>query len=273
MGAFAEIEKKDVNAFRTYCEKTGATICGEVPIAVLLTMLPAGSQAHLLHYDTSGKSTGDDTNSVSYVAAAFTGEWKKGEPVAGEPPAGELTSEQKTGLLSLARKTLEFVFANRKIPTGKDLAYTPSPATEKVAGAFVTLKENGDLRGCIGDIFPERPLYEAVIGNAVSAAFQDPRFKQLESEELAKVSIEITVLTPPQPVSGYTDIVLGKHGILLSKNDRRAVFLPQVAPEQGWDLDQTLSHLSLKAGLASDDWKTGASFEVFEGIVFHEGSE
>lgn len=273
MGAYAEIERKNPGAFRAYCEKTDPTICGEVPISVLLSMLPAESQAHLLHYDTSGKSTGDDTNSVSYLAAAFTGEWKKGEPVVSEPIVGELTSEHKKELLSLARKTIAYALENRKIPDAADLAYEPVPETEKIAGAFVTLKKNGELRGCIGDIFPERPLYEAVIGNAISAAFQDPRFEPLAKEELDKVSIEITVLTPLTHVNGYGDIVLGKHGILLSKNGRRAVFLPQVAPEQGWDIEQTLSHLSLKAGLPSDAWKSGASFEVFEGIVFHEASE
>jgi MEMO1 family protein len=273
MGAYVEIEKKDPAGFRAYCEKTGATICGEVPISVLLAMLPAESQAHLLHYDTSGKSTGDEVNSVSYLAVAFSGQWKKGEAVIEETQAGELTEDQKKGLLSLARKTLEYAFEKRKAPTAADLSYTPLPETEKISGAFVTLKEKGELRGCIGDIFPERPLYEAVIGNAISAAFQDPRFNPLAREELAKVSIEITVLTSPQPVKGYEDIVLGKHGILLNKNGHRAVFLPQVATEQGWDIAQTLTHLSQKAGLSSDDWKSGASFEVFEGIVFHEGSE
>ncbi len=272
MGAFAEIEKKNPAGFRAYCERTGATICGEVPISVLLSMLPAGSQAHLLHYDTSGRMMGDDVNSVSYLAAAFSGEWKKGEAVPGDKKAEGLNDEQKKELLSLARKTLEFAFTERKIPSPEELAYTPSPETERISGAFVTLKENGELRGCIGDIFPERPLYEAVIGNAISAAFRDPRFSPLAQEELAKVSIEITVLTTPQPVNGYSDIVLGKHGILLSKNGRRAVFLPQVAPEQGWDIDQTLTHLSRKAGLSNEDWKTGATFEVFEGIVFNEGS-
>ncbi len=273
MGAYAEIENKNPQGFRAYCERTGATICGEVPITVLLSMVPAESKVHLLHYDTSGQVTGDDTNSVSYLAVAFTGEWRKGETVTEEPQTGELTDEQKKGLLALARKTLDYAFENRKVPSPTDLGYTPIPETERIAGAFVTLKEEGELRGCIGDIFPERPLYEAVIGNAISAAFRDPRFNPLSQDELSRVSIEITVLTPPHPVKGYQDIVLGKHGILLSKNGRHAVFLPQVATEQGWDIDQTLTHLSLKAGLSRDDWKTGATFEVFEGIVFHEGSE
>lgn len=273
MGAYQEIGNKNPSGFRAYCEKTGATICGEVPITVLLSMLPAESRVHLLQYDTSGRATGDDVNSVSYLAVAFAGQWKKGEAVIEETRAGELTEDQKKGLISLARKTLEYAFEKRKAPNASDLSYTPIPETEKISGAFVTLKENGELRGCIGDIFPERPLYEAIIGNVISAAFQDPRFNPLSREELARVSIEITVLTSPQPVKGYEDIVLGKHGILLNKNGRRAVFLPQVATEQGWDIAQTLTHLSQKAGLSSDDWKSGASFEVFEGIVFHEGSE
>ena len=273
MGAYAEIEKKDPAGFRAYCERTRATICGEVPITVLLSMVPTESKVHLLHYDTSGRATGDRDNSVSYLAVAFTGEWKKGDVVLEEQKAEGLSEDQKKELLSLARKTLEYAFVNDKVPSYADLDYTPAPETARIAGAFVTLKEEGDLRGCIGDIFPERPLCEAVIGNAISAAFRDPRFNPLTQGELSRVSIEITVLTPPQPVKGYQDIVLGKHGILLNKNGRRAVFLPQVATEQGWDIAQTLTHLSLKAGLSSDDWKSGASFEVFEGIVFDEGSE
>jgi AmmeMemoRadiSam system protein B/AmmeMemoRadiSam system protein A len=277
LGALAEIEKKDVTAFRRYCQDTGATICGRDPISVLLTLLPSASKGHLLHYETSAKMTGDNRNSVSYLAIAFTGTWEAGNPVSvsSEIPSKEektleLSDTEKQILLQIARKTLAYTFENKKQPTLADLPVTVSPNLKKVTGAFVTLKKAGDLRGCIGDIFPQRPLGEAVLSNALSAAFRDPRFPPLVAEELPQVHIEISVLTPLKPIDSWQNIELGKHGILLTKQGRRAVFLPQVAPEQGWNVEQTLTHLAMKAGLPSDAWKTGASFEVFEAIVFGE---
>jgi AmmeMemoRadiSam system protein A len=140
-----------------------------------------------------------------------------------------------------------------------------------VMGAFVTLHKRGQLRGCIGEIFPRRALVEAVAEQAINAAFHDPRFPRLHAGELDEIDIEISALTPPHPVESYDEIVIGRHGVVLEKNGRSAVFLPQVAPEQGWGLEETLTHLALKAGLASSDWKSGCRFEVFEAIVFGEG--
>jgi len=88
--------------------------------------------------------------------------------------------------------------------------------------------------------------------------------------ELPQLEFEISALTPPRPVASYHEIVLGRHGMVLAKRGRSAVFLPQVAPEQGWDLPTTLTHLAQKAGLRADDWKEGAEYLVFEAIVFHE---
>ena len=119
--------------------------------------------------------------------------------------------------------------------------------------------------------YPTRPLYEAVIGNALNAAFGDRRFQPLQRDELPRIELEISALTPPHEVPSYEAIVIGKHGVLLSKDGRRAVFLPQVAPNQRWDRPKTLEQLSLKAGLPADAWKEQARFKVFEAIVFAEG--
>jgi len=108
------------------------------------------------------------------------------------------------------------------------------------------------------------------MANAINAAVNDPRFPPVQPEEIPHLHIEISVLTPLQPLDDYRRIEIGKHGVLLSKNGRRAVFLPQVAPEQGWDLEEMLTNLAHKAGLPGDAWKEGASFEVFEAIVFEE---
>ena len=145
-----------------------------------------------------------------------------------------------------------------------------------LSGVFVTVnntgakaRTEGRLRGCIGSMEAREPLVDAVIGAAVSAA-HDPRFPDLAPSELGGVAVEVSVLSPMCPVSGPEDIVLGKHGVLLTKSGRRAVFLPQVATETGWDLPTFLSALSQKAGLAPDAWRTGARFEVFTAQVFGE---
>jgi len=109
-----------------------------------------------------------------------------------------------------------------------------------------------------------------VITNAIYAAFGDRRFTPLQKDEYDQIKIEISALTPPSPVASPQAIRIGTDGMVMHKAGRSAVFLPQVAPEQGWDLETTLSHLSAKAGLARDAWKDGASFEVFQAEVFGE---
>ncbi len=269
LGAFAAVEKKDAIAFLEYCEKTGATVCGRTPVALLLEMLPAEAKAHLLKYDTSGRMTNDYERSVSYISAAFVGAWRKGEPVTAKP-SPTLAAADKMRLLALARATISHYLKNQRAPEPKDLGIEISPAMAEIGAAFVTLTKGGDLRGCIGEIFATQPLYKSVIANAINAALNDPRFPPVTAEELPALHIEISALTEPKEVPSYRDIIIGKHGIVLRKAGRSAVYLPQVAPEQGWDLETTLSHLARKAGLPADSWKEGASFLVFEAIVFGE---
>jgi AmmeMemoRadiSam system protein A len=139
-------------------------------------------------------------------------------------------------------------------------------------GAFVTLNDRatGALRGCIGEILPMRPLVDAVVERAVDSALHDPRFMPVTERELGGIRVEVSALTPPKPVASWRDIVLGRDGMTLEKDGAFAVFLPQVAPEQGWDLETTLSYLSRKAGLSADAWRDGAKFETFQAEVFHE---
>lgn len=259
MGAFGFIEKKDAAGFINYINETGDTICGEYPIAVLLSMLPEKSEAKLLKYDTSGRMTNNYTNSVSYMSIMFN-----------SPESSLFSENDKKELLKLARGTLEYFMTYGKMPSPKDLGVTLSPAMEKDMGVFVTLHENGELRGCIGEIFPRRPLWKAVMAQAVNAGLNDYRFSQVTKGELPKIEFEISALTPPVKVDSWKDIVVGKHGMTLEKNGYSAVFLPQVAPEQGWGIEETLSHLARKAGLPQDAWKEGAKFTVFEAVVFNE---
>ena len=133
------------------------------------------------------------------------------------------------------------------------------------------MHKHGQLRGCIGYIEPIKLLQEAVIDNAVNAATKDFRFSTVEINEMKDIDIEISVLTPPEEIKEPEEFITGKHGIIIRKGVRSAVFLPQVAPEQGWEREETLLHLCLKAGLAPDEWKKeGMKFFVFEAEVFGE---
>ena len=156
------------------------------------------------------------------------------------------------------------------MPTPEELGIKITPNMRQKMGVFVTLHKNGMLRGCIGEITPRRPLYIAVMHQAINSALRDYRFPKVKESEIPSLEYEISALTPPKPVSSYKDIVIGRDGMTISKHGYSAVFLPQVAPEQGWNLDQTLTHLSQKAGLPSNAWKKDAEFTTFQAIVFNE---
>ncbi len=264
MEAFELVRERNLAGFLRYIQRTGATICGRSPIAVLLALLPSEARIHLLKYDTSGNLTGDWSHCVSYVSAAVSGRW--GGPAHPAGAGSALSEADKTALLRLARHRI----ATRVKAADAKFEWTPSPAASQVMGTFVTLHKHGQLRGCIGEIVPRRPLHEAVAEQAVNAALHDPRFPRLRPEELDDVVIEISALTAPRRVASPAEIETGRHGIVLHKAGRSAVFLPQVAVEQGWSLETTLSQLARKAGLGPGAWESGCEFEVFEAIVFGE---
>lgn len=280
LGAFEFVKARDADGFRRYIERTGATICGRDPVAILLAMLPDDAAVRLLKYDTSGRITGDWENTVSYVSAAVRCRWtpkpldrpverESAEPKE-EEPVMEIPDADRKALLALARGTIQSHFSSRRKAAPRDLGIPVTPGMRQIAGAFVTLHKHGDLRGCIGEIFPTRPLHEAVIDHALNAALKDTRFDPLTELEMSVCDIEISALSTPREIASWKEIVLGKHGVVLHKGGRSAVFLPQVAPEQGWDVATTLTHLAMKAGLSPDDWREGAKFQVFEAVVFGE---
>ncbi|MDP8253964.1 MAG: AmmeMemoRadiSam system protein B, partial [Candidatus Kaelpia aquatica] len=266
-GAVEEIEKLDHASFLQYIQKTQATICGRIPIAILLSMLPRDTKAQVIRYDTSGEMTKDFSTSISYVTIGF---YENSSKIKDGVSKNKLTEVEKKSLLKLSRKTLEYYIKEKKIPKTEDLGIELTENLKKNRGAFVTLHKEKRLRGCIGEILPRKPLYQVVIERTIDAAVNDFRFTQVTESELDNITIEISALTPPQKVNSYKDIVIGQDGMLMKKGPRGAVFLPQVAPEQGWDLDTTLSHLSSKAGLEPSAYKEGASFEVFQAEVFSE---
>ena len=179
--------------------------------------------------------------------------------------AESLNNEAKQELLSIARDT---VSSSLK---GKDANFSSSlSALQQEGGAFVTIHKNGELRGCIGIFESNKPLFETVSEMAKSAAFKDPRFSPVEASEIDEIDFEISALSPLREINDIKEIEVGKHGIYITKGVNRGVLLPQVATEQGWDLETFLSHTCLKAGLSSDEWRHGVKIEIFSAEVFGE---
>lgn len=274
MSAFELFASKDVDGFLHYIKETGATICGRDPLALLITMMPEDAKVTRTGYDTSGRQLHDNSNSVSYVGALVEGSWTHPAVEKKEPSREPLCEADCQALLKIARDTIARAFKTKCTrPIWGMVPHGITPGMKSIRGGFVTLKENGELRGCIGEIVPRREVWKVVTEQALNAAFEDPRFEPLRPAELDNVEIEISLLTPPEPISSWKKIIIGKHGVVLRKNGYSAVFLPQVAPEQGWGIEETLSNLSLKAGLPADAWKTGADFLVFEAQVINEKKE
>jgi len=138
------------------------------------------------------------------------------------------------------------------------------------AGAFVTIRYENRLRGCLGLINSEEPLAEVVVRCAGDAATLDPRFPPLPLRELRNVSLEISVLGPVEPVKDSAEVEVGRHGLVVEQGRRRSLLLPQVPIEFGWSLETFLSQGCVKAGLSADAWQRGAKIFTFEADVFSE---
>ena len=184
-----------------------------------------------------------------------------------------LSPEEGAALVVLARGAIEDRLHGDGTLVRIRLGLTITPALARPRGVFVTLKTpeaRGDrLRGCIGSIHPGPPAHEAVVEAALGAAFEDPRFAPLAREEFARVRVSVSVLTALEPIGSPEAIVPGLHGVHLVAGARRAVFLPQVAAEQGWTTDDLLDHLALKAGLHRGGWRQ-ASLSIFASENFQE---
>lgn len=181
-----------------------------------------------------------------------------------------LTDEEKATLFAIAKDTLAWC-VNKKKGTFPIESYTITPKLKVNTATFVTLKIRGDLRGCIGSLAPVEPLYLSVHRNAVNAAMHDYRFSPVQSAELPDITVDVSILSPIRDIPNLDAFKLGQHGIILGKGAARAVFLPEVATEQGWTKEETLAYLSQKAGLSADAWREGAQFQVFESVVLSMG--
>jgi len=181
--------------------------------------------------------------------------------------AMELSNEEKKILLIAARQSILQEFSECDVTKVDYKAY---PKLKMELGAFVTLHIKNELRGCIGYIIAQKPLFETIVEAAKHSAFGDPRFPELSRDELDDVEIEISVLSQFEPIKSYDEIEVGKHGLLLEEGGR-AVLLPQVATEQNYNRGEFLTALCHKAGLYGNYWKERMlNIKVFTALVFSE---
>jgi len=240
--------------------------CGGAPIvaAMIYAEHMGANQATVLKYANSGDVTGDRSRVVGYSADVFV---KAPSGAAADIPY-TLSEPEKSELLALARKSVEFM-VQQKNP------YEPpasaSQALNQERGAFTTLKKAGALRGCIGYTSAVKPLYMTVRDTATLAALRDPRFQPVEASELPQLDYEISVLSPLRHVTDIHQIFVGLHGLLMKNGDSEGLLLPQVPVEQNWDRQTFLEQTCGKAGMSPGCWKDeNTDIFMFTAVVFGE---
>ncbi|HEY5508557.1 MAG TPA: AmmeMemoRadiSam system protein B [Paludibacter sp.] len=250
-----------VNA-KKHIPHLATSLCGWTSVLTLLYMTLHNESMNYsaIEYCNSGdtKYYGDHDRVVGYWSIALS------EKQTAKVDF-ELTEKEKETLLDIARNTLEEHCFHKKYTLDVD---NLSSTLKAKCGAFVTLHKNGKLRGCIGRLIGNLPLYKMVQEMTVSAASHDSRFLPVRQEELPEIDIEISVLSPMKKIDDMAEIELGKHGIFIEDGYHSGVFLPQVATETGWSKEEFLGHCARdKAGLDWDGWKT-ANLYIFTAIVF-----
>ena len=178
------------------------------------------------------------------------------------PP--EYTKDERALLLSLAHESILSALEQREIPLDP-----PTPHLSEPRGAFTSLYLRGELRGCVGYVLPVSPVYRAVADTARAAAFEDTRFHPVTLPEARDLEIELSILSPPQPIAPEA-VEIGRHGLLITLAGHRGLLLPQVPSEHHWDRTTFLEQTCRKAGLPLDAWQKGATIEAFTAEVFGE---
>jgi len=184
-------------------------------------------------------------------------------PIAVE---SEFSQEERTLLLQAAHASILSALENREISQAP-----PTPHLAEPRGAFTSLYLNAELRGCVGFVLPVSSVYRAVIDTARAAAFEDTRFYPVTIAEAPQLEIELSILSPPRPISAE-EVEVGRHGLLVSMSGHRGLLLPQVPAERNWDRITFLEQTCRKAGLPADAWKRGALIEAFTAEVFGDKS-
>lgn len=182
----------------------------------------------------------------------------------------ELSLEEKKILLETALVSIKSVFTGEKI---LEPDYRKHPVFNSHSGAFVTVTKAGLLRGCIGYIISDRPLFETICEAAIHASQNDPRFPSVSQSEIKDLSIEISVLSEPFPLNSYDEIEIGKHGLILEEKERRGLLLPQVPIEHHMNREQYLNAICQKSGFSPGYWKTKQlKLNAFTATVFCDSS-
>jgi AmmeMemoRadiSam system protein A len=242
-----------------------ATGCCSWPSVITLMYvteaMPEISYKEVLYKNSGDSQYGDRDRVVGYFALRVSQQMQN---------TMMLNEAEKEELLKIARNTIHAYLTDGSI---QDVNPKSLPeALRQQAGAFVTLKKSGNLRGCIGHFEADYPLYKIVQKMAVASATQDYRFDRVSTTEINQIDIEISVLTPMQKVSDVNKIRLGTDGIYIKKGSGSGTFLPQVATDTGWNLEEFLGHCSRdKAGIGWDGWKdTDTEIFVYQALIFGE---
>lgn len=226
-------------------------------------------QYKVIDYTNSGDSSyGSKNEVVGYNAIMLIDKDPQKDMMSNNKEEFSFNEKEKEILFSIARNTIQSNFTGKnevRIDAGKIPDHLKEPM-----GAFVTLKIEGRLRGCIGRFISKDPLYEAVRASSFSSAFEDPRFSPLTKEDFENAEMEITVLGPLKRINNIDQIILGRHGIYIKKDNRSGTMLPQVAIENGWSKEEFLGYTSRdKAGLGWDGWRDAEIF-IYEGVVLED---
>lgn len=178
----------------------------------------------------------------------------------------EFTNDERALLLRLAHESILSALEHREIPLDPPTGHLSGHLSEP-RGAFTSLHLRGQLRGCVGYVLPVSPVYRAVAETARAAAFDDARFHPVTLPEARELEIELSILSPPQPISAEA-VEIGRHGLLISMAGRRGLLLPQVPTEHHWDRTTFLEQTCRKASLPLDAWQKGATIEAFTAEIF-----
>jgi AmmeMemoRadiSam system protein B/AmmeMemoRadiSam system protein A len=241
--------------------------CGGAPImtAMIATERMGAKGRKILAYANSGDVTGDKTRVVGYGAAAFFRDEKEKEAPS---MSFSLDEKEKAELLAIAKNSVDTAVRGKKTPP---LPAGLSAVLQTPMGAFVTLTKNGELRGCKGFVTPSQSLAEGVRDIAARTALEDTRFPPVEEGELKDLSYEISVLSPFHRVTDLKEIEIGRDGLLIRKDFRQGLLLPQVATEYGFDAAEFVRQTEHKAGLPPGSWKDeDADLFAFSAFVFGE---
>ena len=239
--------------------------CGGGPIvaAMIASERLGATEAVLLKYANSGDVTGDHSRVVGYGALALV---KAAGGQASAAPPFSLTQAERDELLKLARTSVETAVRQHR---AYDFKGSNSEALMQERGAFVTLKKNGELRGCIGYVAPVKPLSLTVRDVATYAALRDSRFSPVEPSELSQLQYEVSVLSPLRRVLDIKQIEVGKDGLVMRRGENEGLLLPQVPVEQHWNRATFLAETCRKAGLPADAWKDEQTdIFMFTALVF-----